>query len=503
MRGRPFFLPLACALSLSLPAVPLRAPRASVAAAPSAPAATRAAVDAAIERGAAWVLSEQRPDGGFGAAGEDGLGTTLLAVLALQHAGLREDGPTPQDRRLARALALVDRLGPGRGSQDRDPGTYGSSLLAMVLRARSRPSDRLRLERVRDLLLRTQAENGQWGYSGRPGDSGRAGPEVGDHSNTQFALLALGALAAEGIDCPREPLLRARTWWLSAQGANGGFGYASGGARASAPSASMTAAAIACLAVLRALGEGADAEIETSLARAFGWLAEDFSVEKNRGPAQGGVGERQRNAGRGWLHYYLWTLERACVLAERERVGDAHDWFALGTQELLSTQRKDGSWVGEAPLYATCFALLFLTRAADPPRVFSARPRLAPALTPTSPAPGSPLAPAAPPPPLPDSPADTSLGPADPRAVPPLAPHELLRRALAEGPSSLKRLTLALEDPEPEVRRRAHEALVALLPAEQVEGIAERPLPRNRLLLWIQRHRHALSARDGRFTLPK
>lgn len=486
MRACLFCLPLC--LSLAGAPAPLLAP---LAAAPGASAPS--AVDSALERGVAWVLDEQRPDGGFGAAGDSGLGASLLAALALQHAGLREDGTTPQDRRLARTLALVDRLGPGRGASDRDPGTYTSSLLAMVLRARGRPADRLRMERVRDLLVRTQADNGQWGYSGQPGESGRSGPEVGDHSNTQFALLALGALAAEGVECPPEPLARARAWWLSAQGTDGGFGYASGGARASAPSASMTAAAIACLAVLRALGEGPDAEIESALARSFAWLAEDFSVEKNRGPAQGGVGERQRNAGRGWLHYYLWTLERACVLAERERVGDGHDWFALGTQQLLSTQKKDGSWVGEAPLYATCFALLFLSRAADPPRVFTARPRSAPAVTPSGPAPGTS--------PAPPAPSEPSLGPADPRAVPPLAPEELLRRARTEGPSSLKRLTLALEDPDPAVRRRAHEALVALLAPEQVEGVAERPLPRNRLLLWIQRHRQALRVHEGRFVL--
>jgi HEAT repeat protein len=93
-------------------------------------------------------------------------------------------------------------------------------------------------------------------------------------------------------------------------------------------------------------------------------------------------------------------------------------------------------------------------------------------------------------------------GAADPRAQPPLAPDELLARARAEGPPALERLLRALEDRDPRVRQRAHEALVALLEPAQVEGVAERALPRNRLLLWIHRHRHALVLQDGRFVLP-
>jgi hypothetical protein len=313
---------------------------------------------------------------------------------------------------------------------------------------------------------------------------------VGDHSNTQFALLGLGALAAEGMEVPPQPLTKARAWLLGCQADDGGYGYASGGSKASAPSASMTAGVVASLAVIQALGGERDGPVEQALARAFDWLADDFRVDRNRGPAQGGAGERQRNAGRGWLHYYLWTLERACVLAQRERVG-TRDWYAEGAAHLLATQKKDGSWVGEAPIYATCFALLFLTRAADPPRVFTQRPRPGAPVTPAPTAPGASRAPPA-----------AGRGPADPRLDPPLEPQELRERALAEGPASLRRLALALEDADPAVRRRAFEALAALLPDAQLEGVTERALPRNRLLLWIQRHRHALVAQDGRFALP-
>lgn len=470
----------------------------------------RAAVDRAIEAGVRWLLAEQRPDGAFGGSGEDALGETALSALALQHAGVREGGSSAGDRALTRTLAWIDRQGPGRaGARDRDPGTYTTALLLLVLRERGREADRPRMQRLADLLVRTQAQNGQWGYAGEPGDTGRGGPEVGDNSNTQFALLALGAAVGEGLAVERACLDRALGWWLGAQAEDGGFGYASGGSRASAATGSMTAAGLACLAVLEACrgevvagGAGAAAALRRAQERAAELLARTYSVSRNFGPAPGGVGQRQKNAGRGWPHYYLWTLERALVLAGHERLvppgagpGAGHDWFPDGTRHLLGTQREDGSWVAEAPLYATCFALLFLTRAADPARAFTPPARSTGPVTP-----GPRAAP-----PAPDAPSGTPAAgpdePPDPRAVPPPAPDELARRALRAGPGSLALLVRALDDEDAGVRRRALEALTLLLGAERVEGADRHPLARGRLLLWVRRHARLLVAREGRFVL--
>jgi hypothetical protein len=449
----------------------------------------RAAVDHAIEAGVRWVLGEQRGDGAFSGVGEEALGETSLAALALLHAGLREDGRTDHDRLLARTLRWLDRWGPGReGVRDRDPGTYTTSLLLLVLRARGREVDRPRMQRLADLLVRTQAKNGQWGYSG---DASGMGPEVGDNSNTQFALLALGAAVGEGLDVRASALARARGWWLAALGKDGGFGYASGGSQASATVASMTAAGIACLSILEAArpeGSGADPDLRRVRETALGRLAGMFSVTKNEGPTAAQAAQRQRNAGRGWLHYYLWSVERALVLAERTRIAD-RDWFVEGTAHLLDTQKKDGAWVAESPLYATCFALLFLTRAADPPRAFTPPPKVAGPTTPDAGAPPE----AAPP--------TAALAPADPRASPPVPPEELVRRALAEGAGCLQRFVGALDDPDAKVRQRAFEALTTLLGAERVEGADQHPLARGRLALWVRRHARLLVVKDGRFVL--
>src|SRR5688572_18097184 len=129
---------------------------AAAADAPRAPG-ERPPVDVAIERGVAWLLEEHQSQGSFGSGGPSGVGPTALAVLALLHAGVREGGPSDADKRLTRALRWLDEYGPGReGAHDRDPGTYATSLLLMVLAARGRDADLPRMQRLADLLCRTQ-----------------------------------------------------------------------------------------------------------------------------------------------------------------------------------------------------------------------------------------------------------------------------------------------------------------------------------------------------------
>jgi hypothetical protein len=459
-------------------------PPAAAREAPS-PEPTPAAIDAAIGKAVAWLREEQKPDGGWG-GGSLGLGHAALGALALLHAGLREDGPTRDDRSLTIALRVLDRDGPGRPkAKDLDPGTYSTALVLLALRARGRDADRPRLQRLADLLCRTQAANGQWSYAGEPGDSGRGGPAVGDNSNSQFAVLALAASVGEGLDVAPGTLRKARDWWRSAAQEDGGFGYSSGGSSHSESTGSMTAAGIACLAALDAAIGETSAPSSDAIRRATDRLAREFSVERNFGPAVGGAKERPRNAGRGWLHYYLWALERAVVLAETDRLA-GQDVYEEGVRRLLQTQADDGSWRSENPFYATCFGVLFLTRAADPARAFTKPPTSAPT-----------------------TPGET---PAAPIALPPGGPDDWLRGAvlpldlraacLRFGPASLPPLVRALDDPDAKVRRRAFEALTGLLGPERVEGADRHPLRRGRLALWVRRNLRFLTASGERFVLP-
>ncbi|MDA1194939.1 MAG: terpene cyclase/mutase family protein [Planctomycetota bacterium] len=452
-----------------------------------------AAVDHALERGVAWVLEEQRPQGDFGDVGE-----TALAVLALQHAGLDPTHEGADARRLARALAWLDREAPGRrGAVGPKAGTYELALLLLVGRTRAEGADRAWLQRIADELVARQASNGQWWYDGK----GAPDISAGDNSNTQFAVLALGLARAQGLDVPDRTFARTRSWWLYGQGDDGGFGYGSGGARRSASAASMTAAGIACLALIdAALGDqGSQSALRARAARdkATTWLGGVFSVTRNHGPTVDRRKEKQRNAGRGWLHYYLWSIERAMVLADQDRLA-GQDWYALGAHRLLDTQARDGSWRQEAPLYATCFALLFLSRAADPPRAFTpaSAAKRAPTKTPVT---GEPVPDAADP-----APAKEPAPPGEPTTwlTEELAPGVLADRLRPLGAGALLPLVAALDARDKGVRRRAWEALTALLPDDRTRGADRHPLARGRLGLWLRLHHPDLVLSAGRYVEP-
>jgi hypothetical protein len=120
----------------------------------------------------------------------------------------------------------------------------------------------------------------------------------------------------------------------------------------------MTTAGITLLALglgKVAASDRSRARAEESLARAWEFLAREFTVASN--PAPPGAGEE---AAADHHYYYLYGLERVCALAKRERIGD-HDWYQEGARYLVAAQDPDGSWHGDD--IDTCWALLFLRRA--------------------------------------------------------------------------------------------------------------------------------------------
>ncbi|MBL4850202.1 MAG: hypothetical protein JKY65_32135 [Planctomycetes bacterium] len=95
--------------------------------------------------------------------------------------------------------------------------------------------------------------------------------------------------------------------------------------------------------------------VETAIRDGCAWLATHWKPESNPGSA-------------GWKYYYLYSVERAGVLAGTYRFGE-HDWWEEGAVHLLATQEQAGTWPdakGLSRLSRTCFALLFLKRATIP-----------------------------------------------------------------------------------------------------------------------------------------
>jgi hypothetical protein len=230
-------------------------------------------------------------------------------------------------------------------------------------------------------LVSVQQSNGAWRY-----------PEGGyDHSNAQYALLALKEARRVGLRVPVRVFSRALEHFVRAQERNGpkvprfeeegGDGvYAAGRYRTRgydrargwgylenvASTGSMTAAGVAAVAICASeLDEKSHKSLlakgEQSRRDGLAWLGKNFSVRDNPG------------MGPSWHYYYLYGLERAGVLSGVVWMGE-HRWYAEGARYLVDSQRPDGALASgggmrrgggraRGNVVDHCFALLFLARA--------------------------------------------------------------------------------------------------------------------------------------------
>ncbi len=370
-----------------------------------APPVDQERIDAAIERGAEF-LRQRVPR--FGPA----FPSSELVVYTLLHAGVPIDDPV-----LAEGIAWVSSLDVER--LEFKERTYRVAVAAMTLEALNAPLYRGRIAQFAQFLVCNQCENGQWSYGenirlpahlktprvvesgpggARPPAAGgerasRAlipvrcpdpvGPRDGDFSNTQFALLGLRACAAAGFDIPAETWKKAERILEQGQHSDGGWGYqvrskpvgtapapqGAGGAGERRPPdesyGSMTCSGVCGLIIAKHhLGE--DSRRDRRVIKGLEWIADHFTVQANPRAgksAKGGAapGDSQ------WHYYYLYSLERAGILAGVEQFG-VRPWYAEGALWLLAAQEDDGAWRGDrGPGFDdTCFAILFLRRATQP-----------------------------------------------------------------------------------------------------------------------------------------
>jgi hypothetical protein len=122
----------------------------------------------------------------------------------------------------------------------------------------------------------------------------------------------------------------------------------------------MTAAGVTgltiCAAALRGQKKGNVRllqQVDDAARGGFLWLQHNLSVRRNPGPT---------SSWDSWYYYWLYGLERTCELNQVALLGE-RDWYFEGALQLLGQQRRDGSW---AAGWDTCFALLFLKKAALP-----------------------------------------------------------------------------------------------------------------------------------------
>jgi len=359
-------------------------------------------VNKAIDRGVAWLRTQQRNDGSFPGFSE-GLpantynimepGLDALVVLTLAHCG-----GTAKDKDVVKCLNFCRSHYSGKGGLDLK-GTgkltiYVAATLVLALDALYNPGGEKAAEPKRDrygnvtppkplkckypasirhwieelvaFIVQNQVASGGWRYPGNP----LSAPEGDtDLSNTQYALLALDAAARCGIRAPADTWLKASEHLLREQEKDGldapiwieneawepgietperftkaaetlarGWTYLPG--ENDLVTGSMTAAGVTCL----------------SMCKEHLWLLKKLDVDL-RGRIDKGL-----LAGLAWLsenftvmdnptpggasmwhYYYLYGLERTGAKVGTRWIGK-HDWYREGGEHLLAAQEKNGGW---------------------------------------------------------------------------------------------------------------------------------------------------------------
>lgn len=321
----------------------------------AAPRRIQAAVDAAsvqrsIDRGIAYLRKTQNQRGGWTEFSGQSCGLSALCTLALMNAGVPKDDPD-----LVRAMRYLREFEPQQ--------TYSASLQTLAYCHLGAAGDLPRIRRNVEWLIRNQKQGDPISNRGGSWDYG-SGRGSGDPSNTQFALLALGAARDRGIEIDSNVFRRSLDYWLPRQ-RDGGWSYGNNRRM----SGSMTCAGIASVIIARGnlgLGEaespedqirccGQDQQGPDPVEQGLRWLGDNFTLQVNPG------GDSLT------LFYYLYALERVGRLSGRRFIGD-HDWYREGAERLLALQDEFvGFWAGSGVMeenreVATSFALLFLSK---------------------------------------------------------------------------------------------------------------------------------------------
>ncbi|MFW5840575.1 MAG: DUF4159 domain-containing protein [Planctomycetota bacterium] len=317
---------------------------------------THEQVQNAVRKAVANLRNSQAGDGTWKRYGSYEGGNTALAALALINAGI-----SPNDPAVAKAVAAV--------AKTEDKYTYVVSLKCQLLAAADPEGKKYRpqLQKAVNWLAANQLANGMWTYRQQQNNrfAGR-----GDNSNTQFALLGLHEAAKAGALVPPKLWRLSRIHFTNTQLKDGGWTYHYQQGRnarmANVPSyGSMTAAGVASLYICgqrlhvtgpKTLVNGAWPSCgryrhNVPIAKGLEWLTDNFAVRENPGRRTG------------WLHYYLYALERVGMISGQQTFG-RHDWYRKGAAFLVDTQDKDGSWGRMG--YDTAFGLLFLAKGNRP-----------------------------------------------------------------------------------------------------------------------------------------
>ena len=311
-------------------------------------------VRVSIDKGIQYLRDMEKGKGNWELDAESNIrkgGWTSLAMLSLLNCGV-----PPEDEMMKRGLEYLRGVPPSQ--------TYTVGLQTMVYCLARQPQDRDRIQRNVDWLKSAKLKDG-WSYGERAFGSA-------DNSNTQYALLGLHEAFLADAKVDRKILEEVRSHFIKTQVPDGGWTYRGGGLT----TMTMTTAGLSNLLIT-----GADLEVgkqklrDDGVAELCGIYEENKAVADalrwvgNNFPAKLTV-ERARAAFQ-HPYYGLYGIERVGRLTGNRFIG-GHDWYRLGCEFFVDTQKADGRWDGEGrqfdhwPVVATSFSLLFLSKGRTP-----------------------------------------------------------------------------------------------------------------------------------------
>lgn len=337
----------------------------------------------ATKRGNALLASRIKPEGFVGSGANPAI-TALVVRAALVDPS--RDPATPISEPIQRALDwLVSNQKPDGGFYIEGLATYNTALTITALVATQKPEYEPAIVRGRRFLINQQADFGDKGVTDNKFDGGIGYGGSLDHSDMSNTMLAMEALKmSEKIVADdkygKQPQLNwaaaikfvSRTQNLEATNDqpgisnDGGLGYFPGDSKAGVETLPDGRVA------LRAYGSMSYAGLlsfiyadmkadDPRIVAVKEWLGKHYTVEEN--PNMGDQG----------LYYYFHTMAKGLAAANVDKLpltdGKTADWRNELANKVLKTQREDGSWLnanarwmeGDSEL-VTSYALLTLAQ---------------------------------------------------------------------------------------------------------------------------------------------
>ncbi len=360
---------------------------------PSSDPADRERADAALARGAQYLLSQAVESGRWGFEGHADPGITAMALGGLLSLG--EPRPEEVAAKIEAGLDWLVSLQHQDGSIHAGQlANYVTSASVMALARAARPQDATAIQRARDYLRALQSDEGD-GYQRSDryyGGVGYGGDERPDLSNLQMALEALHAAGLESGDetfqkalvflqrCQNRSesndLVLADEGGTIVSGNDGGAAYAPGESKAGfieLPDGKKVPRSYGSMtyALLKGYLFAGLSKDDPRVQAAWNWIKRNYTLDVNPGfeaasdptaPYQG-------------LFYYFTAMSRALDLFGEETIVDAagveHAWRAELAGRLIAMQRQDGSWINDnagrwfedMPVLATAYAMITLATA--------------------------------------------------------------------------------------------------------------------------------------------